>query len=73
MARQRRGDRDRDLSGYHSGEEGLELGELDLARPVRVNLVDEVFDVDRQPEVVLDDLDQGAPGRSESESERRAS
>lgn len=60
------------VRSHHSGEEGLELGELDLARPVRVDLVDEVFDVDRQPKVVLDDLDQGAPGRSESESERGA-
>lgn len=53
-----------------SGEEGLELGELDLARPVRVNLVDQIFDVYRQPKVVLDDLHQGAPGWSESEHER---
>lgn len=39
-----------------SREKPLELLELDLPGPVRVDLVDQVLDVDREPEVVLDDL-----------------
>lgn len=44
-----------------SGEEGLELGKLDLPRAIGVDLVDEVFNVYRQPEIMLDYLHQGPP------------
>lgn len=44
-----------------SGKEGLKLGKLDLARAIGVYLVDEVFNVNRQSEIMLDYLHQGSP------------
>lgn len=57
--------RQQEVTITSSGEEGLELGKLDLARPVCVDLVDEVLNVYRQAEVNLDDLYQGSPEHRE--------
>jgi hypothetical protein len=41
---------------FPSGQQPLELLELDLPRTVRIDLVDQLLNVDREAKVVLDDL-----------------